>query len=156
MDTKTSPVSPKCQRGSSFVVGNMFVLVLVNLLAATPLFSPTSFGRAVRSLVYMPRGRTVVHHSSPFSMRWWILEVVNSIFSCHRVSPDLSAMASPILVMDPSDMARRVVESNLQVVWRGSQRVNLSVCVCMYVLYDLCDCLMRWNWEWRWVPFNSF
>jgi hypothetical protein len=44
-------------------------------------------------------------------------------------------MASPTLVMDPSDVARRVVESNLWVVWRGSQRVNLSVCmfVCMYV-----------------------
>jgi hypothetical protein len=36
--------------------------------------------------------------------------------------------------MDPSDVARRIVESNLRVVWRGSQRVNLSVC--MYV----CDC----------------
>jgi hypothetical protein len=37
--------------------------------------------------------------------------------------------------MDPSDVARRVVKSNLRVVWRGSQRVNLSVCVylCMYV-----------------------
>jgi hypothetical protein len=31
----------------------------------------------------------------------------------------------------PSDVTRRVVESNLWVVWRGSQRVNLSVC--MYV-----------------------
>ncbi len=41
-------------------------------------------------------------------------------------------MASPTLVMDPSDMARRVVESNLRVVWRGSQGVNL-VYVCMYV-----------------------
>ena len=32
-------------------------------------------------------------------------------------------------------MARRVVESNLRVVWRGIQRVNLSVCVyvCMYL-----------------------
>jgi len=39
-------------------------------------------------------------------------------------------MASPTLVIDPSDVARRV-ESNLRVVWRGSQRVNLSVC--MYV-----------------------
>jgi hypothetical protein len=49
-------------------------------------------------------------------------------------------MASPTLVTDPSDVARRVVESNLRVVWRGSQRVNLSVCmyactyVCMYVI----------------------
>jgi hypothetical protein len=47
----------------------------------------------------------------------------------------LSAMASPTLVMDPSDMARRVLEDNLRVVWRGSQRVNLSVFmyVFMYV-----------------------
>jgi ABC-type transporter Mla maintaining outer membrane lipid asymmetry ATPase subunit MlaF len=37
--------------------------------------------------------------------------------------------------MDPSDVARRVVESNLRGVWRGSQWVTLSVCVnvCMYV-----------------------
>jgi hypothetical protein len=42
-------------------------------------------------------------------------------------------MASPTLVIDPSDVARRVVESYLRVVWRGSQRVNLSVCV--YVMY---------------------
>jgi hypothetical protein len=41
-------------------------------------------------------------------------------------------MASPTLVTDPSDVARRVVVSNLRVVWRGSQRVNLSVC--MYVI----------------------
>jgi hypothetical protein len=53
-------------------------------------------------------------------------------FFCHRVSPDLSAMASPTLAIDPSDVARRVVEYNLRVVWRGSQRVNLSVC--MYVI----------------------
>jgi hypothetical protein len=42
-------------------------------------------------------------------------------------------MASPNLVMDPSDVARRVVESNLRVVWCGSQRVNLSVCMCVIV-----------------------
>jgi hypothetical protein len=46
MDTKTSPISPNCQRGSSFVVGNMFVLVLVNPLSATPLSSPSSLVRA--------------------------------------------------------------------------------------------------------------
>jgi hypothetical protein len=58
MDTKTSSVSPKCQRGSSFVVGNMFVLVLVNPLTATPLFFPARaalFGL----VVYKPRGRKV-------------------------------------------------------------------------------------------------
>jgi hypothetical protein len=34
--------------------------------------------------------------------------------------------------MDPSDVARRGVKNNLRVVWRGSQRVNLSLC--MYVM----------------------
>jgi hypothetical protein len=34
-------------------------------------------------------------------------------------------------------MARRVVENNLRVVWCGSQRVNLSVCMYMYV----CKCM---------------
>ena len=58
---------------------------------------------------------------------------VHSIFSCHRVSPNLSAMASPTLVMDPSDVARRVVESNLRVVWRGSQWVNVCMYMFMYV-----------------------
>jgi hypothetical protein len=56
MDTKTSPASLICQRGSSFVVGNVFVLV--NPLAATPLFSPARaalFGL----VVYKPRGRKV-------------------------------------------------------------------------------------------------
>jgi hypothetical protein len=42
-------------------------------------------------------------------------------------------MASPTLVIDPSDVARRVVERNLRVVWRGSQRVNSSVCMYLYV-----------------------
>jgi hypothetical protein len=41
-------------------------------------------------------------------------------------------MASSTLVTDPSDVARKVVENNLRVVWRGSQRVNLSVF--MYVI----------------------
>jgi hypothetical protein len=61
MDTKTPPVSPKCQRGSSFVVGNMFSFVFVNPLAATPLFSPSSLARAALFglVVYMPRGRIV-------------------------------------------------------------------------------------------------
>jgi hypothetical protein len=59
MDTKTSPVSPKSQRESSFVVGNMFVLV--NPLSATPLFSPSSLARAALFglVVYKPRGRRV-------------------------------------------------------------------------------------------------
>jgi hypothetical protein len=40
--------------------------------------------------------------------------------------------------MDPSDVARRLVESNLRVVWRGSQWVNLSVC--MYNMYVFVKC----------------
>ncbi|EFX87491.1 hypothetical protein DAPPUDRAFT_96554 [Daphnia pulex] len=61
MDTITSPVSPKCQRGSSFAVGNMCSFVLVNPLSATPLFSPSSFARAALFglVVYKPRGRKV-------------------------------------------------------------------------------------------------
>jgi hypothetical protein len=61
MDTKTSPLSPKCQRGSSFVVVNMLLFVLVNPLSATPLFSPSSFARAalVGLVDFMPRGRNV-------------------------------------------------------------------------------------------------
>jgi hypothetical protein len=42
-------------------------------------------------------------------------------------------MASPTMVMDPSDVARRIVENNLRVVWRGSQRVNLSAWMYVYV-----------------------
>jgi hypothetical protein len=49
------------------------------------------------------------------------------------------------LVMDPSDVARRVVESNLRVVWRGSQWVNL-----VYVYVFVCDCKMWWNCGRRW------
>jgi hypothetical protein len=67
-----------------------FVLVLVNPLAATPLFSPSSLARAALFglVVYIPRGRTVAPApdspkgpvrqctigTSPFSIRWWILE----------------------------------------------------------------------------------
>jgi hypothetical protein len=58
----------------------------------------------------------------------------------------LSAMASPTLVTDPSDVARRVVESNLGVVWHGSQRVSSSVCM----LLCACDYKMWWNCGWRW------
>ena len=64
-------------------------------------------------------------------------------------------MASPTLVMDPSDVARREVESNLRVVWRGSQRVNLSVCVCMYVcMYVIVKC--GWRWDNNAIPFNMY
>jgi hypothetical protein len=101
----------------------VYMSLLVNPLAATSLFSPSSLARAALFglVVFMPRGRTVAPApdspkgpvrqctigTSPLSIRWWILEVVHSIFSYHRVSPDLSAMASPTLAMDPSDVARR-------------------------------------------------
>ncbi len=52
----------KMSARSSFVVGNIFfVCVLVNPLAATPLFSPSSLARAALFglVVYMPRVRTV-------------------------------------------------------------------------------------------------
>jgi hypothetical protein len=42
----------KCQRGSSFVVGNMYVFV--NPLSATPLFSPSSLARVACAV--RPRG----------------------------------------------------------------------------------------------------
>jgi hypothetical protein len=150
-------------RGSSFIFGIMFLLV--NPLAATPLFPHvSSLARAALfGLVVTCRGVGQSHQPQiwpkgpvrqctigtfPLSIRWWILEVVHSIFSCHRVSPDLSAMASPTLVMDPSDVACREVESNLRVAWRGSQRVNY-VCVCYCML--CCMCVVTWwNCGWRW------
>jgi hypothetical protein len=49
-------------------------------------------------------------------------------------------MASPTLVIDPSDVARRVVENNLRVVWRGSQRVNLSVCMFVCIMCVIVKC----------------
>ncbi len=59
--------------------------------------------------------------------------------------PGLVSNGKSHLVIDSSDVARRVVESNLRVVWRGSQWVNLSVCihVCVYM------CKKWWNCGWR-------
>jgi hypothetical protein len=141
MDAITSPVSPKCQRGSSFVVDNMCSFVLVNPLSATPLFSPSFFAWAalVGLVDFMPRVRNVAKVAKPKICRKASLlgnapfPLVDTVMdSPVTVSPDLSAMASPTLAMDPSDVARRVVECNLWAVWCGSQRVNLSVC--MYVI----------------------
>ncbi len=114
MDTKTSPLSPKCQCRSSFVVVNMLLFVLVNPLSATPLFSPSSLARASQ------RPPKCVH----------------SIFSCHPGLVKLSAMASPTLRHGSFRHGAQRVENNLRVVWRGSQRVNLSVCiyVCICVI----------------------
>ncbi len=62
-------------------------------------------------------------------------------YSHHRVSPDSSAMASPTLVVDPSDTAAQIQQkSNLRIAWRGSQRVNyLYVCI-LYVMYTYVSC----------------
>ncbi|EFX82411.1 hypothetical protein DAPPUDRAFT_101596 [Daphnia pulex] len=79
--------------------------VAVNPLAATPLFSPARaalFGL----VVYKPRGRRV---AKPKICRKASLLKGNAPFPL--VSPDLSAMASPTLAIDPSDVARRVVDS---------------------------------------------
>jgi hypothetical protein len=54
--------------------------------------------------------------------------------------------------MDPSDVARRVVESNLRVVWRGSQRVKLSVC--MFVIVK-CGGIVGGG-DTKAIPFNVF
>jgi hypothetical protein len=138
----------------------IFSFVFVNPLAATPLFPHiSSLARAALFglVVYMPRGRTVAPApdspkgpvrqctigTSPLSIRWWILEACIPSSPVTVSARNLSAMASPTLVMDHSDMARRVVESNLRVVWRGSQQVNL-----VYVYVNICK---KWrNCGWRW------
>jgi hypothetical protein len=88
--------------------------VLVNPLAATPLFSPS---RAVLFglVVYKPGDRKVAKPK--------ICRMVPVIRQCALVPPvvstDLSAMASPTLVINTSDVARRVVECNLGVAANG-------------------------------------
>ncbi len=76
MDTKTSPVSPKCQRGSSFVVGNMFVFVLVNPLSATPLFSPSSLARAACAV--RPRGFHAAGSESRTSLKFAVRRLLGN------------------------------------------------------------------------------
>jgi hypothetical protein len=57
---------------------------------------------------------------------------VHANFSHHRVSPDLSAMASPTLVVDPYDTARRVEEQPTGcMAWQPTG----LLCVLLYVLY---------------------
>jgi hypothetical protein len=102
--------------------------VLVNPLVATPLFFPARaalFGL----VVYKPRGRRVA--KSKICRK-------ASLFQAMHLSPPpcqhgLVSNGKSHLVMDPSHVARSVVECNLRVVWRGSQRVNLSVCMYVYV-----------------------
>jgi hypothetical protein len=55
--------------------------------------------------------------------------------------------------MDPSDVARRLVESNLRVVWRGSQWVNLSIY--MYVFVK-CGGIVGGGGTTKAIPFKVF
>ena len=174
MDTITSPVSPKFQRGSSFVVGNVFVFV--NPLSATPLFSPSSLARAALFglVVFMPRGRTVapapdspqgacqaMHHRD-FPLVDTVMDSRGCAFHLllSPCQPGLVSNGKSHLGHGSFRHGAQRVEDNLRVVWRGSQRVNLSVCFCMYVCMYACDFKMWWNCGWRWdnkaIPFNVF
>ena len=101
---------------SCIAVVSMFLLVYP--LAATPLFPPCQ--------LVPPKGASCVHHRDfPLVDAVMGCRCVHAIhYSHHRVSPDLSAMASPTLAVDPQDTASRKQKSNLQVAWRGSQWVN--------------------------------
>jgi hypothetical protein len=134
MDTKTSPVSPKCWRRSSFVVGNMFVFVLVNPLSATPLFSPSSLARAACAV--RPRGFHAAGSESRTSPKSAARRLLGNAPYFPLFSTDLSAMASPTLVIDPSDVARRVVESTthgLYGVAANGLTKCMFVCMCMWL-----------------------
>ena len=87
MDTKTSPVSPKCQRGSSFVVGNKLICLcqcqltrcmphLCFLLApqhgsrcSVSWFTSRGVGESPSPKLAARRLFQAMHHSSPFSAR---------------------------------------------------------------------------------------
>ena len=45
---------------------------------------------------------------------------------------------------------QRSQQSNLRVVWRGSQRVNSSVCYNYVCLLCICHVKSWWNCGWRW------
>ena len=101
--------------------------LLVYPLAATPLFPPCQLVPPKGVSQCAPQGL-------PPCRRGGGCRCVHAIYYFHhRVSPDLSAMASPTLAVDPSDTASSKQKSNLRVVWRGSQRVNYK---CMYVMYN--------------------
>ena len=136
---------------SCIAVVSMFMLVYP--LAATPLFPPCQLSQGPASVSscglyalrlnsctclfteYAERRRQVfapqctIGTSPLFDPRDGFQMRALS-FSHHRVSPDLSAMASSILVVDPSDTASRKQKSNLRVAWRGSQRVNYLCMLC--------------------------
>ena len=76
-------------------------LLLVYPLAATPLFPHVSLFRRKACL-------SVHHRDFPLVDAVMGCRCVHAIYySQHRVSPDLSAMASPTLVVDPSDTTCR-------------------------------------------------
>ena len=99
--------------------------LLVYPLAATPLFPHVSFLGARFCLVLWsicheieqlhlpiynsPKGAVRVVHHRDFPLVDAVMDSsgVHANFSHHRVSPDLSAVASPSLVVDPSDTASR-------------------------------------------------
>ena len=77
------------------------IYVFVSLLAATPLFPHVSLFRRKACL-------SVHHRDFPLFDVVMGCRCVHAIYySHHRVSPDLSAMASPTLVVDPSDTTCR-------------------------------------------------
>jgi len=90
------------QRGSSsshLVLLWYLCLLLVYPLAATPLFLHVSLFRRKACL-------SVHHRDFPLVDVVMGCRCVHAIYySYHRVSPDLSAMTSPTLVVDPSDTA---------------------------------------------------
>jgi hypothetical protein len=103
-----------CQRGSSssllqlstWIHHHLVLLwylcfLLVYPLAATPLFPHVSLFRRKACL-------SVHHRDFPLVDAVMGCRCVHAIhYSHHRVSPDLSAMASPTLAVDPSDTASR-------------------------------------------------
>ena len=108
---------------SCIAVVSMFLLVYP--LAATPLFPHVSLFRR--------KALCCVHHRDfPLVDVVMGCRCVHAIYySHHRVSPDLSEMASPTLVGDPSDTACRVVEVQPTgcMAWQPTGKLF----VCMYV-----------------------
>ncbi|EFX85150.1 hypothetical protein DAPPUDRAFT_238136 [Daphnia pulex] len=88
----------------------------INPLAATPLFSPSSLPRAALFglVVFIPR---IGKSHQPKICRKAPVRQRTIVPPCQ---PGLVSNGKSHMVMDPSDMARRVVESTTYVVRRGS------------------------------------
>ncbi len=126
---------------STWIIVLLVLLRLCQLTRWLPRLCSSLHGpRCSVSWFYKPRGRRV---AKPKICRKASLLKGNApqLDPCQH---GLVSNGKSHLVMDPSDVARRVVECNLRVVWRGSQWVDTSVC--MYVCY----CKMWWNCGWRW------